>query len=61
MARRDRGVCRRAFLRSLQHARNLTHRVEDLLTMPMYKVALTREVLNETAVRDVPLAPESDY
>jgi hypothetical protein len=49
-------VARRAVIRLF-----LTHRVEDLLTMPMYKVALTREVLKETAVRDVPLAPESDY
>lgn len=47
-------VARRAVIRL-----SLTYRVEDLVTMPMHKVALTREMLNE-AVREVPLAPEAD-
>ena len=38
-----------------------THSVDDLSTMPMHKVALTREVLNTTPVREVPLAPEADH
>jgi hypothetical protein len=47
-------VARRAVIRLF-----LTHSVGDLSTMPMYKVVLTREVLNSTPVRDV--SPESEH
>jgi hypothetical protein len=49
-------VARRAVIRLF-----LTHTVNDLSTMPMYKVALTRETLNATPVHEVPLAPEADH
>jgi hypothetical protein len=49
-------VARRAVTRLF-----LTHTVNDLSTMPMHKVALTRETLNATPVREVPLAPEADH
>ena len=49
-------VARRAVTRLF-----LTHTVNDLSAMPMHKVALTRETLNATPVREVPLAPEADH
>jgi hypothetical protein len=49
-------VARRAVIRL-----SLTHGVGDFSTMPMYKVVLTREVLDTIPVREVPLAPEADH
>ena len=48
-------VARRAVIRLL-----LTHGANDFSATPMYKVAITREVLDTTPVREVPLAPEAD-
>jgi hypothetical protein len=49
-------VARRAVIRLF-----LTHSANDVSPMPIYKVALTRDVLNSTSVREVPLAPEADH
>jgi hypothetical protein len=49
-------VARRAVIRLF-----LAHGVDHLSSLPMYKVALTREVLRATPVREVPLAPEADH
>jgi hypothetical protein len=49
-------VARRAVIRLF-----LTHSVDDVSTLPIYKVVLTREVLNATPVREVPLTPEADH
>jgi hypothetical protein len=49
-------VARRAVIRLF-----LSHSGDDLSTTPIYKLGLTREVLNTTAVREIPLTPEADH